>query len=154
MPQFLDSTDRDFTARFKALLEMKREDSPDVDDVVAGIIADVRARGDQAVIDLTEKHDRLALTPETLAFTPEEIEAAVAQVPAHERAALELAAERIRAYHIRQLPQDARWTDPDGATLGWRWTPVSAAGLYVPGGLASYPSSVLMNAIPAVVAGV
>ena len=154
MPQFLDSTDRDFTARFKALLEMKREDSPDVDDVVAGIIADVRARGDQAVIDLTEKHDRLALTPETLAFTAEEIEAAVAQVPAHERAALELAAERIRAYHIRQLPQDARWTDPDGATLGWRWTPVSAAGLYVPGGLASYPSSVLMNAIPAVVAGV
>ena len=154
MPQFLNITDRDFAARFKSLLEMKREDSPDVDDVVAAIIADVRARGDEAVIELTAKHDRLQLTPETLAFTPDEIEAAIADVPDHERAALELAAERIRAYHIRQLPQDARWTDPDGATLGWRWTPVSAAGLYVPGGLASYPSSVLMNAIPAVVAGV
>ena len=96
----------------------------------------------------------MALTPETLAFTPDEIDAAIAEVPAEERAALELAADRIRAYHVRQMPADALWTDPDGATLGWRWTPVSAAGLYVPGGLASYPSSVLMNAIPAQVAGV
>ncbi len=154
MPQFLTTRDADFAPRFAALLEMKREDSPDVDDVVAGIIADVRARGDAAVIDLTERFDRLALTPETLAFSAEEISDAVAQVPAEERAALELAAERIRAYHVRQMPEDARWTDPDGATLGWRWGPVAAAGLYVPGGLASYPSSVLMNAIPAQVAGV
>ncbi|WP_071673981.1 histidinol dehydrogenase [Nioella nitratireducens] len=154
MPVFLNSSDDGFEARFKALLEMKREDSPDVDETVAGIIADVRARGDAAVIALTERFDRLTLTPETLAFTPDEIAAAIEQVPADEREALELAAERIRAYHVRQMPEDHHWTDPEGATLGWRWSPVSAAGLYVPGGLASYPSSVLMNAIPAQVAGV
>ncbi len=154
MPQFLTTQDADFDTRFAALMEMKREDAPDVDAVVADIIAEVRARGDAAVIELTERFDRLRLTPETMAFTADEIAEAIAQVPASERAALELAAERIRAYHIRQRPEDARWTDPDGAELGWRWGPVSAAGLYVPGGLASYPSSVLMNAIPAQVAGV
>ncbi|MGO4853458.1 histidinol dehydrogenase [Phaeovulum sp. W22_SRMD_FR3] len=154
MPQFLNTTDAGFAAAFDALLGMKREDSPDVDAVVAGIIADVRARGDAAVIELTGKFDRLALTPETLAFTAEEIAAEVAKVSAEDRAALELAAERIRAYHSRQMPEDAMWEEPTGARLGWRWTPVSAAGLYVPGGLASYPSSVLMNAIPAKVAGV
>ncbi len=154
MPVFLDSRDGDFDARFRSLLEMKREDTPEVDDVVAGIIADVRARGDEAVIALTERFDRLALTPETMAFSADEIAQAIEKVPAAERRALELAAERIRAYHVRQRPTDAQWTDPEGATLGWRWTPVDAAGLYVPGGLASYPSSVLMNAIPAQVAGV
>src|SRR5690606_27182459 len=133
---------------------MKREDSPEVDDVVAGIIADVRARGDAAVIDLTARFDRLSLTPGRLAFTPEEIEAECAKVAPEDAAALSLAAERIRAYHVRQMPQDQMWTVPEGARLGWRWTPVSSAGLYVPGGLASYPSSVLMNAIPARVAGV
>ena len=154
MPVFLCTADAGFEAAFAALLSAKREDAPDVDDAVAAIIADVRARGDAAVIELTERFDRLRLTPETLAFSPAEISVECAKVPAVERAALELAAERIRAYHVRQMPQDARWTDPEGASLGWRWTPVSAAGLYVPGGLASYPSSVLMNAIPAKVAGV
>ncbi len=154
MPQFLNSQDADFETRFASLLNMKREDSPDVDDVVAGIIADVRARGDAAVIELTAKFDRLELTPETLAFTPDEIAAESAKVSAEDRAALELAADRIRAYHDRQMPQDASWEGPHGETLGWRWTAVSAAGLYVPGGLASYPSSVLMNAMPAKVAGV
>jgi len=154
MPQFLDATTPDFEEQFAALLGAKREDSPDVDAAVAEIIADVRARGDAAVIALTERFDRLTLTPETLRFAPEEIEALIAEVPQHEREALELAAERIRAYHARQMPEDASWVDESGATLGWRWTPVSAAGLYVPGGLASYPSSVLMNAIPAKVAGV
>ncbi len=154
MPQFLDVQDADFEARFAALLGMKREDSPDVDATVAGIIADVRARGDAAVIELTSKFDKLDLTPETLAFSREEIEAQIATVAPTERAALELAAARIKAYHARQIPQDDMWQDETGATLGWRWTPVSAAGLYVPGGLASYPSSVLMNAIPAKVAGV
>ncbi|RFP88556.1 histidinol dehydrogenase [Rhodobacteraceae bacterium 63075] len=154
MPQFLDTRDADFEERFAALLGAKREDSPDVDDVVAQIIADVRARGDAAVIELTERFDRIALTPETLRISTEDVAAAIAEVPGHERNALELAAERIRAYHARQMPKDESWTDPEGATLGWRWTPVSAAGLYVPGGLASYPSSVLMNAIPAKVAGV
>ncbi len=154
MPQFLSISDADFESRFTALLSAKREDSPDVDDVVAGIIRDVRARGDAAVIELTTKFDRMELTPETLRFSEAEIDAHCEAVPAAERQALELAAERIRAYHVRQVPQDAFWTDPDGASLGWRWSAVSAAGLYVPGGLASYPSSVLMNAIPAKVAGV
>ena len=154
MPVFLNTTDADFEPAFVALLGAKREDAPDVDEAVAAIIADVRARGDLAVIELTARFDRLHLTPETLAFSAEEIAAECAKVSSEDRAALELAAERIRAYHVRQMPEDQRWTDPEGASLGWRWTPVSAAGLYVPGGLASYPSSVLMNAIPARVAGV
>ncbi|MEX0350061.1 MAG: histidinol dehydrogenase [Paracoccaceae bacterium] len=154
MPAFLDTTAHDFEAEFSALLSAKREGSPDVDAVVADIIADVRARGDAAVIELTARFDRLDLTPETLGFSPDEIDMAISDVAPEERAALELAADRIRAYHQRQMPEDASWQDASGATLGWRWTPVSAAGLYVPGGLASYPSSVLMNAIPAKVAGV
>jgi len=154
MPVFLDASDRDFETAFAALLGAKREDSPDVDAIVADIIADVRSRGDAAVIELTAKFDRLDLAPETLRFSEAEIEAYCAEVNDADRAALELAAERIRAYHARQMPEDQSWTDESGATLGWRWTPVSAAGLYVPGGLASYPSSVLMNAIPAKVAGV
>jgi len=154
MPTFLNSQDADFEARFTALLGQKREDSPDVDATVAAIIADVRARGDAAVRELTAKFDRLDLTPDAFAFSEAEIDAEIARVCPEDRAALELAADRIRAYHARQMPEDALWTEPSGATLGWRWTPVTAAGLYVPGGLASYPSSVLMNAIPAKVAGV
>ncbi len=154
MPVFLSTADTGFDAAFQALLGQKREEAEDVDQAVAAIIADVRARGDQAVIDLTARFDRLTLTPQTLAFSPAEIAAEIARVGPEDRAALDLAAARIRAYHARQKPQDDSWTDSTGATLGWRWTPVSAAGLYVPGGLASYPSSVLMNAIPAKVAGV
>ncbi len=154
MPQFLDHAQPDFEHAFSALLLAKREDSPDVDDTVADIIAQVHATGDAAVIELTQKFDRITLTPETLRISAAEVDAAVAEVSAEDRAALEMAATRIRDYHARQLPQDAEWTDDVGATLGWRWTAVSAAGLYVPGGLASYPSSVLMNAIPAKVAGV
>lgn len=154
MPLFLDTKDAGFEAGFAALLGMKREEAEDVDAAVAAIIADVRARGDAAVIELTARYDRMELTPDRLAFSAGEIAAEVAKVGAEERAALELAAGRIRAYHQRQKPEDAMWTDAAGATLGWRWTPVSAAGLYVPGGTASYPSSVLMNAIPAKVAGV
>ncbi|MCU0801332.1 MAG: histidinol dehydrogenase [Rhodobacteraceae bacterium] len=154
MPMFLDANDTGFAAAFDALLGMKREESEDVDRDVAAIIADVRARGDAAVIDLTAKFDRLDLTPASLAFSPAEIAAACMAVPAETRAALDLSAARIRAYHERQRPMDESWQDDTGATLGWRWTAVSAAGLYVPGGTASYPSSVLMNAIPAQVAGV
>ncbi|MGL4236851.1 histidinol dehydrogenase [Tabrizicola sp.] len=154
MPVFLNTSDPGFEVAFTALLGQKREEAEDVDQAVAGIIADVRARGDQAVIELTARFDRFELTPETLAFSKAEIVAEIAKVSPEDRAALELAADRIRAYHARQKPQDESWTDPTGAMLGWRWTPVSAAGLYVPGGLASYPSSVLMNAIPAKVAGV
>lgn len=154
MPQFLSTQDADFDSRFAALLTMKREDSPDVDAIVAEIIADVRARGDAALLELTAKFDRMELSAPQLRFSEDEIDALCAQVSDEERAALELASERIRAYHARQRPEDQSWTDDQGATLGWRWTPVAAAGLYVPGGLASYPSSVLMNAIPAKVAGV
>jgi len=154
MPVFLDTTADDFEARFTDLLGAKREDSPDVDAVVVGIINDVRSRGDAAVLELTAKFDRIELTADTLRFSAEEIAQAIDEVNAADRAALELAAERIRAYHERQMPADDSWTDAAGATLGWRWSAVSAAGLYVPGGLATYPSSVLMNAIPAKVAGV
>jgi len=154
MPLMLSTADPGFEAAFARLLAMKREDAPDVDSAVAAIIAEVRARGDAALIELTARFDRLELTPDRLAFSAAEIAAECAKVGAEDRAALELAAGRIRAYHERQMPQDARWTDAAGAELGWRWGPVTAAGLYVPGGLASYPSSVLMNAIPAKVAGV
>lgn len=154
MPVTLSTTDPDFETGFAAMLAAKREDAADVNDAVAGIIAEVRARGDAALVDLTNRFDRTSLTAGTLRLTDAEIDAAAALVPADERAALELAAERIRAYHARQMPSDEIWTDAVGATLGWRWTPVSAAGLYVPGGQASYPSSVLMNAVPARVAGV
>jgi histidinol dehydrogenase len=154
MPVFLNTKDADFESAFQALLGAKREDSPDVDDTVAAIIKDVRDRGDAAVIELTSKFDRQDLTADTLRVSEDEVEAECAKVPEDARRALETAAERIRAYHVRQVPEDHSWTDPEGATLGWRWSPVSAAGLYVPGGLASYPSSVLMNAVPAKVAGV
>jgi histidinol dehydrogenase len=141
MPVFLSSQAAGFEASFAALLGQKREESEDVDAAVAGIIADVRARGDAAVIELTSRFDRLDLTPATMAFTRAEMDAEIARVTSEDRAA-------------RQLPRDESWTDAAGATLGWRWTPVGAAGLYVPGGTATYPSSVLMNAIPAKVAGV
>ncbi len=154
MPHHLDTRDPAFETAFHALLAQKREDSPDVDEAVATIIADVRARGDAALLDLTARFDRVTLTPETLRIADSEIDALAAGVPADQREALDLAARRIRAYHERQRPRDEFWTDDLGATLGWRWTPVGAAGLYVPGGLAAYPSSVLMNAIPAKVAGV
>lgn len=154
MPVFLDTRTADFEPRFAALLSAKREDAPDVDAAVAAIIEEVRHRGDAAVIDLTERYDRLVLTPETMAVDKSEIVSAIASVPVEERDALEQAAARIRDYHQRQMPQDEMWEDAIGARLGWRWTAVEAAGLYVPGGLASYPSSVLMNAIPATVAGV
>lgn len=154
MPQFLSTSDAGFEVSFTLLLNAKREDSLDVDDIVSEIIADVRQRDDLALIDYTSKFDRLDLTPDRLRFSAEEMAAECSKVSKADREALELAAARIRSYHERQLPEDALWTDEIGATLGWRWTPVSAAGLYVPGGLASYPSSVLMNAIPAKVAGV
>ncbi|KXF91446.1 histidinol dehydrogenase [Phaeobacter inhibens] len=154
MPVFLNASDAGFDQAFATLLGAKREDSPDVDAVVADIIADVRTRGDAALIELTAKFDRLHLTADQLRISEAEIDAAIQDVSTEERVALELAVERIRAYHLRQMPQGAEWQDDAGASLGWRWSAVSAAGLYVPGGLASYPSSVLMNAVPAKVAGV
>ncbi|MDO5612055.1 MAG: histidinol dehydrogenase [Paracoccus sp. (in: a-proteobacteria)] len=154
MPTILTTDDTDFEPRFREVLTMKREDAADVGQAVAAIIDDVRARGDAALCDLTARFDRLDLTPDQLRLSAADIAAETAKVSAEDRAALELAADRIRAYHERQMPADESWTDASGATLGWRWTAVDAAGLYVPGGTASYPSSVLMNAIPARVAGV
>ncbi|KGJ04985.1 histidinol dehydrogenase [Paracoccus halophilus] len=154
MPIHLSTLQTDFERRFAGMLAMKREDATDVNEAVASIISEVRTRGDAALVDLTARFDRLDLTPGSLIFSKEEIAAETARVSPEDRAALSLAANRIRAYHARQMPEGLSWTDPEGATLGWRWTPVSAAGLYVPGGQASYPSSVLMNAIPARVAGV
>ena len=154
MPLRLDSTAADFEPRFTDLLGAKRESSRDVNDTVAAIIADVRARGDVAVAELTNKFDRADVTPATLRFSAEDIAAAAQSVPAHVLAALQTAHDRIKAHHQKQKPEDHVYTDDLGVTLGSRWTPVDAVGIYVPGGLASYPSSVLMNAVPARVAGV
>jgi histidinol dehydrogenase len=154
MPLRLDSAAPDFEARFVDLLAGKRESSQEVGDTVAAIIADVRARGDEAVVELTNKFDRANVTAETLRFTQDEIDAAAASVSPEVIAALQLAHDRIKAHHEKQKPVDHIYTDALGVTLGTRWTPVDAVGLYVPGGLASYPSSVLMNAVPAHVAGV
>ena len=146
--------DKDFAGRFAALQAMKREQSVDVNEAVAAIIDDVRQRGDAALIELTAKYDRQKLCAETLRIGDDEIDAAMQACAPETKAALELAAQRIGDFHARQKPEDARFTDAAGVEMGHRWTPVDAAGLYVPGGLANYPSSVLMNAIPARVAGV
>ena len=154
MPIFLDSEDQNFKELFQSFLSMKRHDSQDVDQIVKNIIKEVRQRGDAALIEFTNHFDRLDLTKHAIQVSDEELEDCVAQVTTKERNALEMASCRIREYHKKQLPEDYSWRETNGAELGWRWRPVSAAGLYVPGGLASYPSSVLMNAIPANVAGV
>jgi histidinol dehydrogenase len=154
MPQLLKTSDADFEDRFATFLGQKREVSDDVDTAVREIISEVRARGDAAVIAYTERFDRLTLTPETLRVSSEEIASALAACDAETLDALEFARARIEKHHLRQRPSDDTYTDETGATLGSRWTAVEAAGLYVPGGLASYPSSVLMNAVPAKVAGV
>ena len=154
MPIRLDDSTADFEGAFRDLLAAKREVSEEVDRVVADIIAEVRERGDAAVIDYTHRFDDLALTAGTLRVPAAEIDAAVAACSPAQIDALETARDRIEAYHARQKPQDAWFTDAAGVESGWRWSAVEAVGLYVPGGTASYPSSVLMNAVPAKVAGV
>ncbi|CAH2599689.1 Histidinol dehydrogenase [Rhodovastum atsumiense] len=144
----------DFEPAFQALLHQARETTEQVDDAVAAIIAAVRARGDAALCEFTARFDRMDVTPGQLRIAPEEIDAAVAAVPAALHEALDLAARRIEAFHTAQLPTDLKLTDAEGLTLGMRWTPLDAVGIYVPGGKAAYPSSVLMNAIPARAAGV
>jgi histidinol dehydrogenase len=150
----LKTADPDFEDRFKALLAVKRETASDVNDAVAAIIAKVRAEGNSALIELTRRFDGLDLEVAGIRVAAAEIEAARAKIDAKTLAALELAHERILDHHKRQLPSDDRYTDATGVELGNRWTPVSSVGLYVPGGTASYPSSVLMNAVPAKVARV
>jgi len=154
MPIRLDSRAPDFAAHLRAFLVTKREASADVEAAVRAIIADVAARGDRALIELTKKFDGIALDPAGLRVTADEIEMAYAACDRKALDALALARDRIEVYHRRQLPRDERFTDPIGVELGSRWTAIEAVGLYVPGGTAAYPSSVLMNAVPAKVAGV
>ena len=153
MPLRLDARSPDFAKRFDAFLGVKREASPDVEQAVRAIIADVRARGDSALADLTLTFDRLDLVQTPMRVSVAEIEAAAAQCDPQALTALKLARDRIEAYHLRQKPADDRFTDALGVELGTRWTAIQAVGLYVPGGTAAYPSSVLMNAVPAKVAG-
>ena len=154
MPRRLATAEPDFETRFRALLAQKREVSEDVDAAARAIIADVRQRGDAALIEYSKKFDRADLAAAGIEVSRKEIQAARAACESKALAALEFAHQRIKTYHARQKPQDLRFTDEAGVTLGWRWTAVESAGLYVPGGTASYPSSVLMNAVPAVTAGV
>jgi histidinol dehydrogenase len=154
MPLTLTTRDPGFETAFRALLAAKRESAADVDGVVAAIIDDVAARGDAALVEYTNRFDRVRLSPERLRLSPAEIAAGADRAPVETVAALRLAAERIESFHQRQLPAGIDYVDSLGVRLGQRWRPISAAGLYVPGGIAAYPSSVLMNAIPAKVAGV
>jgi len=154
MPLRLDSRAPDFAERFRAFLATKREVSADVEAAVRAIIADVAARGDRAVIELTRQFDRFDPAKAGLKVAADEIDAAVAACDRRALDALIFARDRIEAYHRRQLPVDERFTDALGVELGSRWTAIEAVGLYVPGGTAAYPSSVLMNAVPAKVAGV
>ena len=154
MALWLKTADPDFEERFAGLLAQKREQAADVNAAVAEIIARVREQGDTALAELTLRFDQLDLGKTGIRVSPQEIAAARAKADARTREALELAHDRILAHHKRQLPKDDIYKDALGVELGTRWTPVASAGLYVPGGTASYPSSVLMNAVPAKVAGV
>jgi histidinol dehydrogenase len=153
MPLRLDSRSPDFQARFRDFLNIKREASQDVEDTVRAIIADVAARGDRALIELTRKFDRVDLSKVGLRVSAAEVDAAERACDRKALDALALAGDRIEAYHRRQKPEDTHFTDALGVELGARWTAIEAVGLYVPGGTAAYPSSVLMNAVPAKVAG-
>jgi histidinol dehydrogenase len=154
MARRLDARSANFESAFTTLISSKRETEEDVATVVSDIIADVRKRGDTALIDYAVRFDKVTLTAETLRLREAEIAAAESQCSATALEAIDIAARRIETYHRRQLPKDESFTDDTGAMLGWRWTSLDSVGLYVPGGTASYPSSVLMNAMPARVAGV
>ena len=154
MPVRLDSSSADFAQRFAVFLAMKREVSADIESAVRAIVDDVARRGDPALIEATRRFDRLDLDPSTLGVSAQEIDAAVKACDAGTLEALKFACDRIEAFHRRQLPKDDRFIDALGVELGWRWSAIDAVGLYVPGGTAAYPSSVLMNAVPAKVAGV
>jgi histidinol dehydrogenase len=153
MPIRLDMSTADFAPRFEALLASKREASQDVDSIVAGILEDVRARGDEALAEYSLRFDRIDLPRLGVRVSDSEIGAAVEACEPAALSALKLAHERVLAYHQRQKPTDVSFVDALGVELGWRWRPIEAVGLYVPGGAASYPSSVVMNAVPAKVAG-
>ncbi|CAI3957541.1 Histidinol dehydrogenase (HisD) (PDB:1K75) [Commensalibacter communis] len=152
--QYLFTTQSDFQTVFKRLLTARAMDTSAVKEPVTEILENIKKNGDTALCDYTKRFDRLSLTPQTLRVTDEEIEAACKQIPAELMDALDVAAKRIKAFHKKQLPSNLHYEDDSGFELGYRWLPMDSAGLYVPGGTAAYPSSVLMNAIPAKVAGV
>ncbi|NPV24252.1 histidinol dehydrogenase [Bradyrhizobium aeschynomenes] len=154
MPIRLSRASADFDAQFRQFLAAKRETSADVEAAARAIVDDVARRGDAALLEATAKFDRLELDAASLRVKPAEIEAAFNACDTATLDALKFARDRITAFHLKQLPQDQRFTDEAGVELGWRWSAIESAGLYVPGGTAAYPSSVLMNAIPAKVAGV
>jgi len=154
MPVRLDSSSADFAQRFAKFLATKREVSADIENATRAIVDDVAARGDAALIEATRKFDRLDLSPGGLRITAGEIDAAVKTCDLKTIDALKFARDRIEVFHLRQLPKDERFADALGVELGWRWSAIESVGLYVPGGTAAYPSSVLMNAVPAKVAGV
>ncbi|MFT4278557.1 MAG: histidinol dehydrogenase [Rhodopseudomonas sp.] len=154
MPIRLDNATTDFASKFKAFLAMKREVAADIEAATRAIVDDVARRGDAALLEATEKFDRLTLDAAGMRVGEAEVEDAVKACDPETIEALKLARDRIEFFHRRQLPKDDRFTDPLGVELGWRWSAIEAVGLYVPGGTAAYPSSVLMNAIPAKVAGV
>jgi histidinol dehydrogenase len=154
MPVRLDRSSADFDEQFATFLAAKREVSADVEAAARAIVQDVAARGDAALIEATRKYDRLELAAAGLGVTPAEIDAAAKACEPATLDALKFARDRIETFHRRQLPKDERFTDAAGVELGWRWSAVEAVGLYVPGGTAAYPSTVLMNAVPARVAGV
>ncbi len=154
MPVRLDRSSADFDARFAQFLAAKREVSADVEAAARAIVDDVARRGDAALIEATQKFDRLTLEAKNLRVSAAEVDAAVKACDTATLDALKFARDRIETFHMRQLPKDERFTDAAGVELGWRWRAVEAVGLYVPGGTAAYPSSVLMNAVPAKVAGV
>ncbi|MGH6958634.1 MAG: histidinol dehydrogenase, partial [Caulobacteraceae bacterium] len=149
-----DFSEPGFDAAFEAFLAERRGAAPDVEAAVAGVIEAVRSEGLAAVLRYAERFDRVKLDEASIGVSPREMQAGLDACPAKVRRAIAFAAERIARYHERQRPADARWTDEAGVTLGWRWTPLEAVGVYVPGGRAAYPSTVLMNAVPARVAGV
>ncbi len=154
MPIRLDSRAADFNERFSQFLAMKREVSADIDAAARAIVDDVMKRGDAALIEATKKYDRLDVKADGMRVTPSEIEAAAKACDKATLEALTFARDRIEVFHKRQMPKDESFTDAQGVELGWRWSAIEAVGLYVPGGTAAYPSSVLMNASPAKVAGV
>lgn len=154
MSRLLFANAPDFPATYKSLLADRSDAVDGVEGMVADILTQVRTRGFEALAELTQRFDKVAITPETIAVTPAQVDAAMKACDPAVIKALEMAAQRISDYHVRARPTDDQWTDDQGITMGWRWTPVDAAGLYAPGGLAAYPSSVLMNAVPAKAAGV
>ncbi len=154
MARRLDIGDSDFEEAFAALIDEKRNAQADVDEAVEAILAEVKARGDAAVLEYTERFDGVRLSADEMRVPPAEFDAAESACASATSDALHFAAERIEAFHRRQMPADFTYTDAAGVELGARWRPLAVVGIYVPGGTAAYPSSVLMNALPARVAGV